>query len=515
VGELDAWWARSWRDGLALICVGAAAILICLPFMDVVAFLSDEGVLAHGAERMLRGQHLYTDFFEFLPPGGFVLTAAWLHVAGISFIALRVLAILSIAALSCFTFLSCRIAGRSSLFAAVLTIGWLILSQGDDTQLSHHWLTTLFAMVTVWASLAADDGRNRWPLIAGLAAGAAGMVTPTRGALVLLAGVASIILGPRRSWRAVAAYGIGAAFVPLALILWLALNGDLVAAFVDVILWTANNYASIQYVPFGSFADMQSLPLKFLFPAAIPLTFTVFMLARRTGGEPRRLLSRCAAFGAAGLVGCYPRPDIFHITYSSPLVLPLIALCLTWLARSWRPAYLSLATTLIFLPSTFTYFGYLGTIFHGGTTMATTRGTAVWFGSEPEVAGMMERVSALPNADGYFFYPTMAFAPFLTGREDVTKYDTYTPDYTTPSQYRDACRDATRRASWLVINRRQTDPAVIMKGFPAMRHPRPPETAAFEEALDKAFALVVSDGPIELRHRRAEIASTLCDGIPR
>jgi hypothetical protein len=41
-------------------------------------------VLLHGAERLLKGQRLYIDFFEFLPPGGFVILAAWFGITGIS-----------------------------------------------------------------------------------------------------------------------------------------------------------------------------------------------------------------------------------------------------------------------------------------------------------------------------------------------------------------------------------------------------------------------------------------------
>ena len=39
----------------------------------------------------LGGEALYRDFFEFLPPGSFLLVAAWMKVAGTGFAAVRLL----------------------------------------------------------------------------------------------------------------------------------------------------------------------------------------------------------------------------------------------------------------------------------------------------------------------------------------------------------------------------------------------------------------------------------------
>ena len=56
-------------------------------------FMSDEGILLHGADLLLQGKKLYADFFQFLPPGVVVLTAAWFKVAGVSFGSARLLAL--------------------------------------------------------------------------------------------------------------------------------------------------------------------------------------------------------------------------------------------------------------------------------------------------------------------------------------------------------------------------------------------------------------------------------------
>ena len=79
--------------GLAF--VAAMALTLCLPFNHAVYGLGDEGILLRGGAEMLAGQKLYTEFFEFYPPGGLLITQAWLLVFGHSFAAARALAIAS------------------------------------------------------------------------------------------------------------------------------------------------------------------------------------------------------------------------------------------------------------------------------------------------------------------------------------------------------------------------------------------------------------------------------------
>src|SRR5690348_1943945 len=58
-----------WAGLCWLLFVGLIVLMICLPFMQSLFRFGDEGILLHGAERLLRGQRPYIDFFEILPPG--------------------------------------------------------------------------------------------------------------------------------------------------------------------------------------------------------------------------------------------------------------------------------------------------------------------------------------------------------------------------------------------------------------------------------------------------------------
>jgi hypothetical protein len=107
----------------------------------------------------------------------------------------------------------------------------------------------------------------------------------------------------------------------------------------------------------------------------------------------------------------------------------------------------------------------------------------------------------------------MAMLPFLTGREHVAKCDVFTPGYTFPSQYREACVSALRHASWLVIDRNWLDPNFLKVSYPAIQNAEPPETKGFEIALQRGFEFVTRDGAFELRRRVKTVNEAICAGI--
>jgi hypothetical protein len=501
------WWS--------LPLVGLISIALCLPFLRTIFSMGDEGVLLHGAERMLKGDRLYADFFEFLPPGGFVLTEAWLRIAGLSMVAVRSLAIITIVGIACFTFLACRQVSRNAPLSAFLTIGWVGMSQGVWTQLSHHWITTMFSMVGVWAALvyAGDaDRRWRWPLIAGAASGAASMVTPTCGALALLAAL-TVFLPMRRHRPGLIAFVLACAVAPVGLLLYLVWHHALVAGFNDVILFTATNYAPIQGLPYGHWANERNAAFLFVFPLAAGLALAVYARERYVGSRHHILLPG-VAFGLAGFVACYPRQDIFHIAFEIPLACPLLAYCASRLTETWRPEYRAAAFGAV--TALFTHqllLVWLTAQFMSSLAISPSpRGGLAFFGLDG-APQMLARIAALPAGDGWYFYSFIPMMPFLSGREHVSKYDILTPGYSLPAQYQEACESVMRHVDWVVIDRRGTDPAELKYNFPMMRDPQPPETRVFEHALDSSFEFVARDGNYELRHRRDGVDDSVCAGV--
>ena len=501
-----------------LLAVGAATTGLCLPFRRYVYWLGDEGILLHGAERILHGNRLYADFFEFLPPGGFVLVAAWFRVAGISVLSARSLAVLTIVGIACFTYLACQRASKSAPLSALFTIGWVAMSQGIWTVVSHHWFTTLFSMITVWAALSGvNDARRwlRWPLIAGATAGMAAMVVETQGAFVMTATLLAF-WQPRQRPAALVAYLVGCALVPLGLVGYLVATHTLVPAFRDVILFPAEQYTSIQGLPFGAGANARNWPLEYLFAVATGLTVLVTVRNWRAW-QWDRILWLSAAFGVAGFVSCFPRPDMVHIGFVAPLALPLILFCIASLLRQSRSVnrYVIIGVlAVMFVPFAHRYL-WTAEKAKEARIVQTPRGRIAVRGL-PGIGRLLRQIAATPRGDTYFFYPYSPMMPFLTGRVDVSRYDVFTPDYTLPSQYQKACISVMRHASWVVIDRQWIDPKFLKTVFPALQDPRPLETRRFQRALDDGFELVVTDGTFELLLRRTSgVNSGLCDDIAR
>lgn len=499
---------------LWLLLVALFTLALCIPYFRLLFWIGDEGVLLHGAESILQGKKIYTDFFEFLPPGGFVLTAAWLSVVGISFPSARTLAFLTVMGVACFTYLACWKASRNGPFSAFLVLGWAMMSQGPWTQVGHHWFTTLFAMISAWCALTSLEARQeqrRWPLMAGAAAGAAAMVTPTRGTLAVLAALTAF-LNIRQSRHALVAYLLGVALVPAALIAYLAANGSFIAAFNDVVRFTAARYAPIHGVPFGHDANLPLLPLVFLFPFAALLALVVCIRDwRACVRDP--IPRSCAAFCLAGFIGCYPHPDIGHIAYAAPLACPLMAYCMTSLTEGLRQKlhYVFGAAVLVLCVLSVAALVVRERIVLASEVFPTPRGD-VTVVSPAGTGALIARIAATPAGETYFFYPYMPLLPFLTAREQIGKYDLFIPGYTLPSQYDETCLAVMQRADWLVIDWTWIGPTRWKQLYPRLKNAQPPETLKFERALDRAFEFVARDETFELRRRRKDVSDAVCAG---
>jgi hypothetical protein len=221
----------------------------------------------------------------------------------------------------------------------------------------------------------------------------------------------------------------------------------------------------------------------------------------------------CTAFGLAGFVGCYPRPDVAHIAFAAPLACPLLASCVSRLILRWHLAFRSIFAVVVIgleIPSLLSFLSISQDAIRG-EAVPTPRGDAK-FVAQPGVREMLARIEAMPSHDAFFFYPYVPMLPFLARREHVAKYDLFIPGYTLPSQYHDTCLSVMRRADWLVIDRTWIGAKAWKLVFPAMQNPEPQETLDFERALDDGFEFVALDGTFELRRRRKDVSDAICTG---
>ena len=481
--------------GIQLAAVALLSGLSCFPFLRSVFSLGDEGALLQGADRLLRGERLYRDFFEFLPPGGFFLTAGWFGLTNVSLFSARVLATFTFIGIACVLYCVALRVSRNTLASAVAVAVFVVTSQGEWMQVSHHWFTTLFCMsaffgVLVWI----DTHRLSWVILAGLAGGAATMITPTRGALALMAGLLALTDGRRFNATALTHYVGAAAVLPALFMVYLAFQGALGPAFDSVIVYPALHYANIQSVPYGFGADSQNMPLNFIFPVAAFLAMVDFACDWR-GAIRDRTLHVCAAFALAAFAGLWVRPDTVHIAFAAPLVLPLIL----YSGRRFLsvfPIRLAIITAVVFAMTLPTAMLLIKAYLVIQTpVIETPRGGVKIF--REDAKSIIRRVADLPVDNTVFYYPYDPILAFLTARGHPSKLDIFVPNYTTPNQFEEECRAVIRSADWVVV-----DQLIInswQRFFPAMRDPVPPERVLFESAIERSFSLVGNEGAFDLR----------------
>jgi hypothetical protein len=494
---------------------------LCLPFFYNDARLGDEGIWLNGAERLLSGERLYSDFFEFLPPGSFLIVEGWFRIVGQSFFAARILAMLTIAGIAYFTYLSCLEASKHLVISAASALAWAIWSQLVwNLQVSHHWFTTLLSMISAWAairSIRLGPTLNSMPLLSGFTAGAASIITPHNGALTALASLTAF-LGPAGTRQAFFKFTAGCLVIPILICLYLVSRGSFAAAFADVILFPATRFSyDVWSVPYAN-GGTRSNPLKYVHSIDAVMIVLVCVLGGRSAWSDRTLRSS-AALALAGIIGIYPRPDLAHIAFTLPLSLPLTAYCLAAFAVRLRPKLVIVAAALVVLlelPNANKYYE-AATQSLNATLTRTPRGfIALRDYGAAELVGQLST-----KAGAFFFYPNMPLLPYLMAKKQVSKYDVFVPFYTTAAQYGEATKDVLERASEIVVDTKWNNEEFLLRALPAMKPEKDKNKEEFERALYNCFTLewqsalqIGQYSQFQILRRITEAPADSCSKVP-
>jgi hypothetical protein len=230
------------REPWFWLVVGAA-----LAVAGTVAFSPrpdfDELTVASDAVRLLHGQVIYRDFFEFIGPLTSWVGAAIVAMAGPSIVALRLATAAVIAATAGLFY---HLGRRLALPPPIATLPALALVVGAfplDPFFSHHWLALLAMAVALAGALA---GSTRGWGVAGFGAGLAALAVQSDG--LALAGALAVWLaldawlGRAPAWRRAAGLALGLALALLPALAYLAAVHALGAAWADVVRWPLAHY---------------------------------------------------------------------------------------------------------------------------------------------------------------------------------------------------------------------------------------------------------------------------------
>ena len=331
------------REGVACSLpwiVGLLSASYQLAFPLVIG-RADESVLLVGATRIMAGDVIYRDFFEFLTPLGFYFYAAVFAVGGTMLLAARVAAAVANAVTTGLVFaLACRIAGP--LEAAVAALMVAVVCVPAWPYASPHWLSTTLhlGVASVLLSERLRESSRLRPAMAGVLGGTAFCVQQQRGVYIAAWAVTSILVlafdhpSPVR-WRSarrdvawLAAGGVGVTVLVLGYAAWASSPRALYDALVRFVF---ENYGRFVHpVPWASLAFLAKPWFATLWPRVFrwaPVLLVVEGMTLLHAGlysrfdRPERVRLCLLVLAMLSALSVRYFPDYVHVAYVMPFLL--------------------------------------------------------------------------------------------------------------------------------------------------------------------------------------------------
>jgi len=156
---------------------------------------TDEGIVLEGAQRILRGEVLYRDFFSYFTPGSYYFLALLFKIFGSSFLMARTALVLFGGVYSTVAYLLARrlCSRASAIFVAALVT---LTTLPYRFEVLHNWDSTLWACLAVYCAVRwMESPRWTWAFATGSLASLTCLFEQSKGAgLVLGLGVGLIAI---------------------------------------------------------------------------------------------------------------------------------------------------------------------------------------------------------------------------------------------------------------------------------------------------------------------------------
>lgn len=173
---------QTYLERVISILIFVISLLYLLWFVHYSAMDPDEGIVMQGAERILRGEVPYRDFFSFYTPGSYYLLAGMFRIFGDSFVVARTSIAIIGAGTSVVSYLLARrvCSRRIALLAAGLSATTGVAYR---FMVLHNWYATFFACLGVYAAVRLlESGKAMWGFAAGSLAAFTTLIEQSKGA---------------------------------------------------------------------------------------------------------------------------------------------------------------------------------------------------------------------------------------------------------------------------------------------------------------------------------------------
>jgi hypothetical protein len=172
-----------WAD-LVVSSIIVAGVVVYLNMLPRNLSPADESVHLYEAKRLLHGEVMYRDVFNYITPGWMYLMALLFGVFGTTVDTARIAAAVIHGLAAVAMFLTCRVIGVRRAVAWAPALLYLVLCQSAWPIASQHWLSTLLcAVILLFTALVLRDG-DRWLVATGVAIGLLIAVQQPRGTYV-------------------------------------------------------------------------------------------------------------------------------------------------------------------------------------------------------------------------------------------------------------------------------------------------------------------------------------------
>jgi hypothetical protein len=433
------------RDLLIAVAVFiATAVTVWLLWANRFFLTLDEGIYLAGAERLLRGQVPYRDFFAITGPGSFWIQAGILGLLGPTLRHARLALVFDLAVLcGAVYWLAARLTGRN--FALVVTAAFFALETRPLFRLyvNHRWDGSAFALLAVVFVLAGTEHpRFITFLAAGMAAATAAWITPSLLALLVLLALWMLMIKGLR--RQCIPYVAGIASISLLAGGVLFFQGALGPMFRDL-LWTSAHYPAPNRVPYGYgaiapgglralFAGTEGAALiaratgliavmiPVVLPPAVYAAWVVRRLRRKEMDQREKLaiLLMLASFGL--VISTYPRWSADQLLFIAPVFYVLAGYLVS---RVLNGKVIRITAGALVLALGFAALSYSVLQVMSEPVIETRVGGIHAGTSEQSVIKLVE--SWVSPGDTLFVYPYLPIVYFLTGAANPTPYSFLQP----------------------------------------------------------------------------------------
>lgn len=330
---------------------------------------ADESVHLYEAKRLLDGEVLYRDFFNFITPGWFYLMAGLFWLFGTSIETARGAMAMVHGLTAALVYLSCRRLQIRWQLACLPALAYLIWCQSTYPVVSQHWISTLLCAGLLFACARQRESRTASLVALALLLGLLISVQQQRGAFMAVAAAVWLLAdaGVRRrygasEWRVgirqVVLLTAGTAFVVAFVLAIAVLNAGFAAVWHALVIFPLFNYRNEMSCPWGDVNLLTAWNARFTSVAVLKYSPIVLVLsaarlislvARRRALATAQGLLLLIIFCAASAASIAYFPDFIKISFIAFAFCVAAAEHLEWLARLSTPRITQAVVWLLLL----------------------------------------------------------------------------------------------------------------------------------------------------------------------